>query len=96
MGKPKLCDNCDRQIGEDEVAYWVRLEIFASPEAPEIKPEDLDRDYAEEMRLLIEKMEELGPEECEAQVYEAYRFVICPTCRKDFHDKLKHRKSDLS
>jgi len=88
------CDNCGRAIEPEETAYWVRLEIFASPEPPEIRPADLERDFQAEMLALIEQMERLGPEECEAQVYEAYRFVVCPTCRRFFHERLKHRRTE--
>lgn len=96
MDKPKLCDNCGKQIGEDDVPYWVRLEIFASPDPPEIEIDDLTQDHTQEMLALIEKMEAIGPEECEAQVYEAFKFVICPRCRQYFHEHLKDRKFDLS
>ena len=96
MKKPRICDNCGRQIGPDEIAYWVRLEIFASPEPPEIKNADLKEvDFAEQVKALIEQMERLGPEECEAQVYEAYRFVICTECRAYFHNHLKDRPMDI-
>jgi len=73
----------------DEIAYWVRLEIFASPEPPTLTPEDLERDHTDQM-------EKVGPEECEAQVYEAYRFVICGRCRDYFHDHLKGRKATMN
>ena len=95
--KPRLCDNCGSQINPADVAYWVRLEIFASPEQPAITAEDIERDHTEEMEKLIEKMEEIGPEECEAQVYEAYRFVVCAACRNYFHNHLKqHRTQETS
>lgn len=93
MVKPRLCDNCGGQINPEDVAYWVRLEIFASPDQPEITPEDLERDHKAEMKRLIERMEAIGPDECEAQVYEAYRFVVCPACRNYFHEHLKDRRT---
>ena len=96
MNKARLCENCGRQMEGEEIAYWVRLEIFASPEPPEITPEDLAQDHTEKIKVLIEKMKELGPKECEAQVYEAYRFVICAACRDYFHEHLKNRRTDLS
>jgi hypothetical protein len=96
MEKPRLCDNCGGQINPDDIPYWMRLEMLASPEAPTIRPEDLDRDHRAEMEKLIDQMEEIGPEECEAQVYEAYKFVVCAACRNYFHEHLKHRRLDLS
>ncbi|KPL11236.1 hypothetical protein AMJ85_04070 [candidate division BRC1 bacterium SM23_51] len=96
MGKPRLCDNCGRQIDPEEVAYWVRLEIFASPEAPTITPENLEQNHIAQMEVLIAQMERLGPDECEAQVFEAYRFVVCAACRNYFHEHLKHRRLDTS
>jgi len=96
MDKPRLCENCGRQMDDEEIPYWVRLEIFASPEPPTITPEDLAQDHTGKLRALIEQMEKLGPDECQAQVYEAYRFVICTKCRNYFHDHLKQRRLDLS
>jgi hypothetical protein len=96
MPRPTQCDNCGREIGPDDIVYWVRLEIFASPEPPELSLEDLDRDYKADMEKIIDQMEGLDPKEAEAQVYEAYRFYICTKCRRYFHDHLKHRKSELS
>jgi len=92
MEKPRLCDNCGRQLEPDEITYWVRLEIFASPDPPVITPDDLYEDHIGKMEALIEEMEALGPEECEAQVYEVYRFVICTACRNYFHEHLKNRR----
>ncbi len=57
-----------------------------------IYPDDLFEDHRAKMAELIEQMEALGPEECEAQVYEAYKFVICPACRNYFHEHLRQRK----
>jgi len=93
MDKPSLCDNCGRQLGPEETAYWVRLEILASPDPPTITPDDLFEDHTAKMLELIEQMEKMGPEECEAQAYEAYRFVVCSTCRNYFHEHLKHRRA---
>ncbi|MCX8038082.1 MAG: hypothetical protein N3D11_13715 [Candidatus Sumerlaeia bacterium] len=88
----RKCDNCGREIEPGVIPYWVRLEIFASPEPPVIYPDDLFEDHQAKMAELIEQMEALGPEECEAQVYEAYKFVICPACRNYFHHHLRQRK----
>jgi len=96
MYEPRLCDNCGRQLESDEVGYWVRLEIFASPDPPIITQEDLDQDHVAKMQALVEKMEQLDPDEAEAQVYEAYRFVVCSNCRNYFHEHLKHRRTQLS
>jgi predicted PP-loop superfamily ATPase len=96
MEKPRLCENCGRQMESDEIAYWVRLEIFASPEPPTLTPEDLDQDHTEKMKALIAQMEKVGPEECEAQVFEAYRFVVCGRCRDYFHDHLKERRTTMN
>jgi hypothetical protein len=96
MDKPRLCENCGRQMEDDEIAYWVRLEIFASPEPPDVTPEDLEQDHTAQMEALIQEMEKRGPEECEAQVFESYRFVICGRCRDYFHEHLKDRRTTMN
>ncbi len=92
MDEPRMCDNCGKELAPKDIPYWVRLEIFASPEPPVITEEDLLEDHTARMEELIEQMDAIGPAECEAQVYEAYRFVICPACRSYFHEHLKKNR----
>lgn len=96
MDETRRCENCGKYMSDDDIAFWVRLEIFASPEPPIIKPEDLEQDHRDKMLTLIGQMEKLGPEECEAQVFEAYKFVVCSACRDYFHEHLKHRRAETS
>ncbi|MBN1867882.1 hypothetical protein JW916_11370 [Candidatus Sumerlaeota bacterium] len=85
----QLCESCGRTIEKPEISYRLKIELCADPSPPEITEEDLEKDFKEEMRRLIEEMERMDPEEAEMQVYESYIFTLCSQCRERIHDELR-------
>lgn len=77
------CDMCGSLI-EPEERYVVRIEVWASPEMPAITNADLLKDHQEEMRRLLECMDEMDVAELEDGVYREFRFDLCGTCRKAY------------
>jgi hypothetical protein len=76
-------------MAQNEILYEVKIEIYAKAEPLDLSPEDLEKDYREEIEHLIEAMEEMDTEELSDQVYECYRFDLCADCRNDLHTMLK-------
>ena len=66
---------------DDDVRYEVRIEVKAGFDPPELTRQDLERDYTEEIRRLIARMEEADERELEEGVYLVRRYDLCPPCR---------------
>jgi len=47
-----------------------------------------------EIEAIIEALEDMDVEEVTDQVYECYKFDLCPQCRENFHSKLKLRSKE--
>jgi hypothetical protein len=88
----QVCESCGRTIEEPQVAFHMKIELFADPSPPEITPEDLERDFDQEMREIIKEMEATDPRDAEDEVYEAYLFTLCAACRRRMHDELRARQ----
>jgi len=87
-----LCQGCGRIIPDKVLPYRLRLELFAAPETPDLTPEDLAGDLRAEWEALIDTMEQMSDDEAQEamdQVHELYEFVLCPACRRLWHDKLQ-------
>ena len=85
----QVCECCGRTIEKPEISFRLKIEMCADPTPPEITEEDLEKDFIQEMKDLIEKMKETDPDEAEASVYESYIFTLCSACRRRIHDELR-------
>ena len=84
------CDRCGKPLLADEdIRYVARIEVYAAYDPMELTAEDLAADNRAEIRRLVAKMHKREPAELEAQVYEAFRFDLCPACRKLYAAKLR-------
>ncbi|MFW6287094.1 MAG: hypothetical protein ACOC29_04050 [Candidatus Sumerlaeota bacterium] len=88
----QICESCGKTIEKPEVAFRLKVELFADPTPPEFTEEDLRQDAVAEMREIIEQLEALGAGEAEDEVYEAYLFTLCGACRMKIHRDLKERQ----
>ncbi len=87
-----LCQGCGKIIPETALSYRLRLELYASPEPPSISQEDLEEDLQAEWKALIETLEQMSEKDAQEavdQVHELYEFVLCPRCRKFWHERLQ-------
>jgi len=87
----QICEACGTTIQKPDLAFRMKIELFADPTPPEFTQEDLELDAAAEMRRLIEEFENTDPREAEEEVYEAYLFTLCAACRQKMHDDLRER-----
>jgi hypothetical protein len=78
-------------LADEDVRYVARVEVFAAYDPMELTQADLARDGRAELRELLERMHAADPEELEAQVYEEFRFDLCPACRRRYSAELKER-----
>ncbi|MBI5118952.1 hypothetical protein HZA56_20990 [Candidatus Poribacteria bacterium] len=78
------CDICGQRIEPKELRYVVKTTIFAAYDTLEIELTDLARDYTEEIRSLIEKMEHMDPKELQEDVFKEFSFDLCRSCQQKF------------
>jgi hypothetical protein len=78
---PTVCHRCgaERESG-GPVFYVVKIEAFAAPDEPEITIDDLDRDFDEELRRILEQSKDLSERELMDQVYRRMVIHLCPRC----------------
>lgn len=76
------CDMCGGRIEPKELRYVVKMTVFAAYDALEIELTDLERDYTEEIRSLIEKMEHMNPKELQEDVFKQLSFDVCRECQQ--------------
>ena len=77
-----ICDRCGQPIFEREVRYVAKLEVFAAYDPLEITCEDMQRDYKEEIRKIIEQTKTMSEEELQREVHVALKFDLCRACQK--------------
>ena len=77
-----ICDRCGQPILDNELRYIARLEISSAYEPLEITPEDLKRDFKEEMRRLVEQTKGLSEDELMRDVHVELKFDLCRPCQK--------------
>jgi Asp-tRNA(Asn)/Glu-tRNA(Gln) amidotransferase C subunit len=94
MSATRKCDNCGRVVPKEETIYEIKIELYAKAEELEIDEEDLEEDHMAEIEAIIEALENVDVEEVTDQVYESYKFDLCPQCRENFHSKLKLRAKE--
>lgn len=78
------CDMCGERIEPKELRYVVKSTIFAAYDTLEIELTDLARDYTEEIRGLIEKMEHMDPKKLQEDVFKEFSFDLCRGCQQKF------------
>lgn len=74
------CDGCGRHLKKHELRYRVKIEISAIYEQNEIHLSDIIQNHQKEIIQLIQKMENMNPEELEEQIYKSFEFDFCPSC----------------
>ena len=79
------CDRCGRGLlVDEEVRYEVRIEVRAGFDPPELTRRDLERDYRQEIRRLLEEMEGMDARALEEQVRLVREYDLCVRCREEW------------
>jgi hypothetical protein len=79
------CDLCGKTLQADaDTRYVVKIEVYAAYDPMEIDQDDLADDHGDEIRDLLDEMEDMESEELEDQVYKTFRFDLCPDCHEAY------------
>jgi hypothetical protein len=79
------CDLCRRELDpEEDLRYVVKLEVYAAFDPATSNEEDDERDHLQEIQDILERLEDAESEQIGEDVYQQFRFDLCPQCRKKF------------
>ncbi|HNY27562.1 MAG TPA: hypothetical protein PLA90_14875 [Candidatus Sumerlaeota bacterium] len=88
----QICESCGKTIAKPEIAFRLKVEMYADPSPPEFTTEDLERDAGAELRELYEQLSGVDPQEAEDEVHESYLFTLCGACRLQAHNEFRKRQ----
>ena len=95
--RPVRCGNCQEEIPEETHPYTIRIEFFPRLEdSLHISKSDLEVDFDEELKRVIEKLEAMSTKEAqleEERVYSSFTFTLCLKCRDLLALQLKRNVS---
>ena len=90
------CDFCGDAILKGHLKYVVSIEVYAPYEILEVDEEVLEQDFESEIRKCLREMRAANPEDLEADVYKAFRYVICRKCQQRYiRDPIRHGTEDV-
>lgn len=79
------CDKCGAAlIANDTNRFIVKIEAYAAAGPVEFSAEDLAKDRSDELRALLEQLNQADPDEIEDQTYRSLRFDLCARCHRAF------------
>ena len=82
------CDMCGKELLADEdTRYILKIEIYAAYDPMELTAEDVAEDKSDEMEKLLKRVAAMDARELQDQVYQRFRFHLCPACRKTYAAK---------
>ena len=79
--KYHVCDMCGTRIEREIPRYMLKMSVLAAYDRLEISSADMSRDYEEDIRKLVEEMEEMDPKKLEEEVAKHFNFDLCRPCR---------------
>jgi len=79
------CDLCRRELDpENDLRFVVKMEVYAAFDPIEGDEVDPDRDHLQEIHEIIERMDDASSDDVGDDVYQQFRFDLCPECRQRF------------
>lgn len=78
---------CGKKLHPGRLRYVVEIKTYADFDGVLIEPEG---DIEGELEAMLKKVEELGPEEAEKEIFEEFSILLCRSCRDRFVDEAKH------
>jgi hypothetical protein len=78
---------CGVRIERNELRYALKMSIFAAYDTLQIELSDLEKDCEDEIRKLVESMEDMNPKELEEDVFKQFKFDLCRRCQQRFIKK---------
>jgi len=79
------CDLCGKDLtATGDPRFVVRIEVSPGFDPDQLREDDLEDDAMEAVSELLQRDENLGADDLEAQSSKGFRFDLCPHCRGKF------------
>ncbi len=79
------CDKCGTPLAaNDHQRFIVKVEAFAAAGTLDLTSDDLAEDRSDQIKALIDELNNADPDEIEDQTYRALRFDLCTRCHRMF------------
>lgn len=83
----RSCMRCGKELQPGTLGYVVEIKTYADFDGVLIEPEG---DIVGELEAMLKKVEEMGPDEAEKDIFEEFSLLLCRSCRDRFVDEAKH------
>ncbi len=83
----RFCMRCGKELRYGSLGYVVEIKTYADFDGVLIEPEG---DMEGELEAALRKVEALGPEEAEKEIFEEFSLLLCRSCRDRFVDEARH------
>lgn len=91
-----ICDRCCRPLSKKSPRYVVKIQVYASPEPPEITEEDLRADTKTEMKEALDQAIEQTEAEMMRDVYVELKYDLCRKCQQEYLQQPMPPSQDIS
>ncbi len=81
------CLRCGAKLAYGSLVYRVQVKVFADFDGVIL---DSEKESPQPLEQLLEQIQKADPKELEKEVYEAFTFVLCKSCRDRFVDETRH------
>ena len=78
------CDGCGKEIPQKALRYKVKIDARAAYDTLEMTLADLLRDHEAELRDLIDRMQDMDPQQIEDEIYKILHLDLCPGCYRSY------------
>ena len=79
------CDRCGTSLSaNDEERFIVKIEAFAAAGPVDFSRQEMGEDRTDQIRSLIEQLNNADPDHVEDQTYRSIHFDLCKNCHRDF------------
>jgi hypothetical protein len=82
---PLFCDRCTTELTPGAGNFYrVVIEAVADPAPPVFSAEDMEADIAEQIKVLLERLQGLSAQEAMDQVYRRLTIYLCTPCYREW------------
>ncbi len=80
----RLCDRCGQPIESESIRYVAKIQVFAAYDPLELTFDDLNKDYKDEIKHVLDQCQDLSEEDLMRDIYVEFSFDLCQPCQRAY------------
>ena len=92
--KSHQCAICGRRFKKGGAKYRLNLEVISDFDGYLSVPINKQQDFQEQLKKILEQLQQKSPTELEEEVYVKMERMICPNCRETILNLFRSSGSD--